>query len=219
MRLSATTLPVLLLAFSAFWIAPSAPAQNVGAERGTLSGLVIDVATGAPLAAATVALHRVADSSLVTGATTQQDGTFRLGRLGKGTYYVRVSFVGYVPQTTPDVRLTGDQRQADVGTIALRQDAALLEEVEVSAEREFMEVGIDRTVYNTRNQPITAGGSGRDVLENIPSVEVDIDGNISLRGSQGVQVYLNGKPAPMSGDALVSFLAGLSSPTTSSAWR
>ena len=206
--LTITTAFALSLVFYAFGT-PLAAAQD--AERGTVSGLVKESATDAPLAAATVALHRIADSSLVTGAMTQQDGTFTLGKLPLDAYYVRISFVGYVPQTTSDVRLAGNQRQVDVGTIALQQDAAMLDEVEVSAEREFMEVGIDRTVYNTRNQPITAGGSGRDVLENIPSVEIDIDGNLSLRGSQGVTVYLNGKPAPMSGDALTSFLAGLSS--------
>lgn len=181
------------------------------AQGSTVRGTVLDGATDTPLPSATVALHTTADSSLVTGALSQADGAFVLDNIPEGTYYVRVSFVGFEPVLVPDVVVTGAGADVEVGTITLVGDTATLEELQVSAEREYMEVGVDRTVYNTQNQPVTAGGSAQDVLENIPSVEIDIDGNISLRGSQGVTVYLNGKPAPMTGEALTSFLAGLAS--------
>lgn len=205
MRFSTTLLLALLITLAC----PHSVFSQTAAG-GTVHGLVKDDATQVPLAAATVALHSERDSSLVTGTMTLDDGTFALPDIATGRYYLRISFVGYEPQIIADVVITQAQRQVDAGTIGLQPDTAELAEVEVSAEREFMEVGIDRTVYNTQEQPITAGGSGREILETIPSVEIDIDGNISLRGSQGVTVYLNGKPAPMEGDALTSFLEGLS---------
>lgn len=204
MRLQALLLSLLLLFFI---VVPVSRAQNV--SSGVVVGTVKDDATGAPLASATVALHVAEDSSLVTGALSREDGTFAIQNLPAGAYYLQVSYVGYENEVVGDLAVTADNRRIEVGTVMLAPDTAVLDEVEVSAEREFMEVGIDRTVYNTVNQPITAGGTGRDILENLPSVEVDIDGNISLRGSQGVTVYLNGKPAPMTGEALTSFLEGL----------
>ena len=180
------------------------------AQDGAVTGTVIDAATEEPITSATVELRSTADSSLVTGAITQNDGAFQISPVQTGDYYVRVSFVGFSPQIVSDVTLTQQDPEANVGTVALQEDTEQLEEVQVSAEREYMEVGIDKTTYNVQNQPVTAGGSAREVLENIPSIEVDMDGNISLRGSQGVAIYLNGKPAPMSGEALTSFLEGLS---------
>ena len=180
------------------------------AQSGTVTGTVVDAATEEPITSATVELRNAADSSLVTGAITTGEGTFRIGPIQTGDYYVRVSFVGFSPEIVPDVTISQQNQEVNIGTVALHEDTAQLEEVQVSAEREYMEVGIDKTTYNVQNQPVTAGGSAREVLENIPSIEVDMDGNISLRGSQGVAIYLNGKPAPMSGEALTSFLEGLS---------
>lgn len=203
MHLPAFLLTALLL-FTG--LLPTTFAQD--APDGTLSGTVYEDEAERPLVSATVALHSARDSSLVTGTLTDADGTFRLEQIRPGDYFLRVSFVGYLSQTVPDLSVTPG-RHIDLGSIYLREDTAELDEVQVSAEREYMEVGIDRTVYNTGEQPVTAGGSAQDVLANIPSVEIDLNGNISLRGSQSVAVYLNGKPAPMSGESLTSFLAGL----------
>lgn len=207
MRLVSSLLPALFITIFG-WIAYPASAQETA--ENAVRGEVVDGDAGSSLEGATVALHNAADSSLVTGALSMRDGTFEIADLDYGRYYLRVSYVGYRTVFVDDVTITANESVVDVGTVELITDTAQMAEVEVASEREFMEVGIDRTIYNTLEQPITAGGSGRDVLETIPSVEVDIDGNISLRGSQGVSVYLNGKPAPMTGDALTSFLAGLS---------
>lgn len=109
---------------------------------------------------------------------TRDDGTFELGNVGQGTYYVRVSFVGYVPQLISDVTITREEQQVDVGTVTLEQDAALLDEVQVSAEREYMEVGIDRTIYNTR------GRYGGSASTNYGSGPWNAYANYSLRYSE-----------------------------------
>lgn len=188
----------------------SQPRLETQAPRGTVQGTVVEAATGAPIASATAALWNATDSSLVTGAITQDDGTFAIEGIRPGRYTLRVSFVGFQTQTFSDLAVTPQTPQIDLGRIALEEDTALLDEVEVTAEREAVEVGIDRTTYNVEHQPMTAGGSGIDVLEQIPSIEVDIDDTISLRGSENVAIHLNGKPAPMRGEALVGFLRGLS---------
>lgn len=203
----------MLLALSTTAVAP---AQTPGGDRtgtrsmgGSVSGTVVEATTDAPIVSATAALWSAADSSLVTGAITGEDGTFSIDRLRPGRYDLRVSFVGYRAQTFSDLHITPRRRAADLGTIAMVEDTELLDGVEVTAERSFVEVGIDRTSYNVENQPMTAGGSGLDVLSNVPSIEVDIDDTISLRGSENVAIYLNGRPAPMTGEALTGFLSGL----------
>jgi len=181
------------------------------ANGAAISGTVVDDETDEPIESATVAVWRSADSSLATGAITGSTGEFEIDGLQPASYYVKVSFVGYETVTLEDIDLETGERTADLGAVRLRPDMALLDEVVVEEERSFMEVGIDKTVYNTRDQLASVGGSATDVLENIPSVEVDIDGNISLRGSQNVAIHINGKPTSMSGDALASFLQGLPS--------
>lgn len=176
---------------------------------GILTGSVEDGEVGGPLTGATIEVRTGRDSSLVTGGVTGDDGSFSITGIDAGTYFVRVGFVGYRSELIPEISFSAETPRVDLEEITLYSETTELDEVEVSAEREFITVGIDRTIYNVQNQAVDMGGSAQDMLENIPSVEVDINGNISLRGSQGVTVYLNGKPAPMSGEALTSFLQGL----------
>ena len=181
--------------------------QRPGAGA-ALSGIVVDDATDEAIPSASVAVWRTADSSLATGTITGAEGEFEIEGLRPAAYYVKISFVGFVTETI-DVTFGPANMTADLGKVRLVSDTEQLDEVLVEEERDFMEVGIDKTVYNTREQLVSVGGSASDVLENIPSVEVDIDGNISLRGSQNVAIHINGKPTSLDGEALASFLRGL----------
>ncbi len=178
-----------------------------------ISGSILDGETGESIPSASVAVWSVRDSSLATGAISDTDGAFLIEGLRPGRYYVQVSFVGYLTEEISDVALVPGSFTADLGNIELMLDAQMLDEVIVEERREFMEVGIDRTVYNTRDQLVSAGGDASQVLEEIPSVEVDIDGNISLRGNQNVAILLNGRPTSMTGEALITFLQGLPATT------
>ncbi len=212
------TVRYLIIAFLLVAVAgPSVFAQQPGpdqagmqrAPQGSLSGRVVEEATAAPIASATVGIWRKSDSTIETGAITDADGRFRIEGLRGGAFYARISFVGFESYIMDDIILSPQQADVDLGTVRLIESTQMMEEVEVAADRDFMEVGIDRTVYNTRDQLVSAGGTATDVLQNIPSVEVDIDGNISLRGNQNVAVLINGRPASMQGEALTSFLQGL----------
>ena len=203
----------LSLAFGSLPVAAQvAPGAGAGAEGG-IAGTVEDADTGQPIQTATVSVWSASDSTLVTGAVTDPGGDFRISGLRPGHYYVQVSFIGYDSQQVDEIEIDDQSPMATLGSIRLRPDTAQLGEVQVTGERDYMEFRIDRTVYNVEDQPVTAGGSATDVLRNIPSLEVDIDGNVSLRGSQNVAVLINGRPSNMSGEMLASFLESLPSST------
>lgn len=186
--------------------------QSANSDPAVVSGTVVDDATGDGIESATVALLTAdADSTTATGTITASDGTFELQHSTPGEYFVRISFVGFQTKVVTDVTIEEDTDEIELGELTLAEGTTEMEEVQVSAERQYMQVEADRTIYNPGEQPVTTGGSGRNVLEQIPSVDVSMEGDISLRGSQGVTIYLNGSPAPMSGQALTSFLEGLSS--------
>ncbi len=175
-----------------------------------LTGQVMDASTNQPLEAATIAVWRLADSTLVTGTVTDAAGRFTIEGLRPGRYYVTVSFIGYQRQMLSNIMLRPPvSLRIDLGIIHLEPDTAQLQEVQVTARRAAVEIGIDRIVYNTRDQLVSIGGAAVDVLRNIPSVEVDIDGNISLRGNQNVAILINGRPSALQGEALTRFLEGL----------
>src|SRR5690606_40658382 len=105
-----------------------------------------------PIPTATIAVWNAADSTLATGAIASADGRFEIEGIRPGRYYVRVSFVGYATETVDGVAVGPQQPRADLGAVRLAVDTALLDEVEVSAARDFMEVHLDKNVYNTRDQ-------------------------------------------------------------------
>lgn len=190
-----------------------AEGQNRGGQRSgmstsaTVTGRVLDSDTGDSIASATVAVWRSRDESLATGAVTENNGVFTIEGLRGGRYYIVISFVGYASKRIDDVEVGGET--VDLGTIEIEPDVAALGEVQVAANRAQVQVQIDRTVYNTADDPASAGGTATTVLETIPSVDVDVDGNISLRGSGNVAVLINGRPAPVSADFLPIFLQQL----------
>lgn len=186
---------------------PVAAQQHRGPSPATvIRGQVVEADTGAPLASATVAVWQVDEDVLATGTVTNTDGRFEIEGLRPSDYYIVVSFVGFENARVDDVSLRPGNLTVDLGTIALEPEEVAFEGVEVTAERDIVEIGIDRTTYNVRDDPSSIGGSVTDVLQNIPSVEVDLDGNVSLRGSQNVAIHLNGRPVPVSGEFLASFL-------------
>ncbi len=187
------------------------PAPAPGASQAfptVLTGAVLDAGTGEGLEAAAVSVFSARDSALVTGALTDARGRFSIAGLRPGAYRVRVSYIGYAT-TTREAALTPAAPRADLGALRLAENAGELAEVQVEGEAETVQMGIDRTIYNTRNQPSSTGGNATDVLRNVPAVDVDPDGRVSLRGSQSVAILVNGRPAPVTGDALISFLRSI----------
>ncbi|WP_170227028.1 outer membrane beta-barrel family protein [Luteibaculum oceani] len=172
--------------------------QYTGAKLGSISGTIIDAETKKGIEYATISLHLVNDSSLVTGTTAKSDGSFELSKVNLGKYYLRIGFIGYQAKYVPNVNLTKELNEIELGVIALSGSYSDLQEVEVTAEKRQMETMIDKKIFNVDKTPAAAGGDGLEVLRNVPSVEVDIDGNISLRGESNVNILVDGRPINMS---------------------
>lgn len=179
------------------------PGMNAVVKNGKITGKIIDSETKEPMEYANVSVFRKQDSKLVTGSITNASGTFVIADLPYGAYYVEASFIGFDKTTINDVKVVPNAATADLGAIALSASREQISTVDVVAERSRVEYKIDKKVINVTNDINANGGSAVTVLENTPSVEVDIDGNVSLRGSSNFTVLIDGRPSVLSGsDAL-----------------
>ncbi|MCB9304121.1 MAG: TonB-dependent receptor [Lewinellaceae bacterium] len=166
--------------------------------KGLIKGIVIDEGTQQPLDYATVTLYNAKDSSMVTGTVTNAAGTFSL-EVNFGSYYAVIDFISYKDHAVGDITISRNQPTADIGVIALQPDATTLQEVEVRAEKSQMQLSLDKKVFNVGKDLANTGGNAADVLDNVPSVTVDVEGNVNLRGSGGVRILVNGKPSGLVG--------------------
>ena len=191
--------------------AQNPPAPGAGARSsfpGSISGMVRADSAGPVLSGAAVSIRTASDSTLITGGLTDNAGRFRIDGLPVGNYRVRISYIGYKPLTV-DATITPAGLAANVGTLRLATDAIAIEGVTAEAQRSAVTVQVDRTVYNTKDTPAASSGSTTDLLRTIPELDVDIEGNVKLQGSQSVAVQLNGRPTPLRGDALKNFLQSM----------
>ena len=161
-------------------------------ELGTITGIVIDNEFREPIPYATISVS-TPDGELVTGSVTSVDGTFSLDKLKDGTYVFKAQFMGY-KTFSQTIEVKGGNRSIDIGTISMEAEVAELESVEVVAERSTIEQRIDRKVVNVGKDLTTAGATASEIMNNIPSLAVDQDGNISMRGNDNVRILVDGKP-------------------------
>lgn len=178
-------------------------ASDAGAQSpssGTVEGRVTDAA-GASLSSATVVLYSAADSSVAQGAVTEEDGAFAFRNVAAAEYWLRVSFIGFVTYDSNPFALGAGERYA-VPPIALASDALALGQVEVEGERELIEVLPDKTVLNVQGSINSTGSTALELLRKAPGVVVDNNDNIILSGKNGVRVYIDGKPSPLSTEDL-----------------
>lgn len=168
-------------------------AQSPGDAKAEITGSVID-SDGSPIPNATVAIYDQAETEIITGTSTEENGRYSL-RVDPGSYVLRISFVSYrTYRTTLD--LAGGET-VDLETITLQNEDAVLDEVIVEGERSYMQMNFDSRSFNVGKDITTLGGSALDVLDNVPSITVDYEGNVALRGNSGVQVLINGRPSSL----------------------
>ncbi len=161
---------------------------------GTIIGLVVDEVAQAPLEYANIILFSKRTGEQVTGTITHKDGHFELKPLRPGMYDLEIKFMGYKVERREGIRVIPPEMNVDVGTIGLKRTTIVLDEVEVSAEKPEIVFQIDKMVINVDKQITATSGTAIDVLENVPSVSVDIEGNVTLRGSSSFTVLLDGRP-------------------------
>lgn len=187
---------------------PPAPGAAQQSFTGAILGVVKADSAGPALVGAAVTIRAARDSAVVTGGLTDNAGRFRIEGLPPGNYLVRVSYIGYKPINLA-ATITPQAQAVNLGSVALKTDVIAVQGVTAEAQRSAVTVQVDRTVYNTKEMPAASGGNTTDLLRNIPEIEVDVDGNVKLQGSQSVAVHLNGRPAPLRGEALKNFLQSM----------
>lgn len=167
---------------------------------GVISGIVLEDSTANPIPFASVAALRLPDSTLSGGALTDEKGRFKIEELGFGNYVLRVTSVGFRTRYLPVGRLTPENVQLQNITLRLKSSTSRLKEVTIVADEPEYVNSIDKKVYNVEKNLVSTGGTVTDVLQNIPSVSVDIDGKVALRGSENVTILIDGKPSGMLGN-------------------
>jgi outer membrane receptor protein involved in Fe transport len=180
------------------------PTPPLPAANGEVLGTVVDTATREPVARASVAIRSKKDSSLVAGAIAGPDGSFRIQGLRPGDYYLRTTSIGFKPRSYT-FSITDAAPRANVGSLTLTRIAVTLQSVQVAGQAPTMVIEPDRNSYRAKDvAPAAANAS--EVLQATPSVEVDGDGKVSLRGNENVAIQINGRPTPITGPQLAAYL-------------
>ncbi|MFT5385706.1 MAG: hypothetical protein ACI81W_003115, partial [Saprospiraceae bacterium] len=174
-----------------------------------IKGTILESQSQTPIEFATVMIADNLTQKAITGSTTSLDGTFNL-QVESPDFYIEISFIGFVTQTIKDFSIV--EGKVDLGNILLVENTKILEEVVVRAEKSSIEFKLDKRVFNVGKDLSSTGASALEVLNNVPSVNVNIEGEISLRGSAGVQILINGKPSVIAneqGNALGTITADM----------
>jgi ferric enterobactin receptor len=202
-----------LLALAVNLAAVSLPAQNPNqpgpagpppSGNGEVQGKVVDTAANTPLSRASITVRRAKDSTLVTGALTGPDGGFRVQGLRPGKYYLRAASIGFGPRNVV-FTITDSVPRAALDPISLTRISVTLQSVQVQGEKPAVVIEPDRNTYRAK-EIAPAASNASEVLAATPSVEVDGDGKVSLRGNENVAVQINGRPTPISGAQLSAYL-------------
>ena len=164
---------------------------------GKVTGQILDSLSKQAVEFATIVLVNTASGKDVDGGLTETDGKFKLPEVKTGKYEIRISFLGYQAKTIPGIELTPSKPDFDAGTIWLTPEGIQLNEVTVTGEAALIENRIDKMVYNAEKDATVAGGDASEVLRRVPTLSVDLEGNVSLRGSSSIQILINGKPSGM----------------------
>lgn len=173
--------------------------------NGELKGVVLDTFSLEPIPYATVRLMVAANDSIVGGALTDDKGKFSIKNIPSGAYMLEMASIGYAAKIAGPLRLGPDKASIDLGRIGLKPSTTL-DDVVIAEEKDFMINKIDRKVYDVSRNLVSTGGDAQDVLNTIPSVEVDLDGNVALRGNQSVTILVDGKPSGLTGSGRQAIL-------------
>ena len=166
-------------------------------NTGSLTGTVVEKSSGNPLESAVVQVLSSADSSIIDGASTDKEGRFLISDVPKGSYMDKVSYIGYSTAITSNIEIGKDKNEINIGTIKLEDKTEVTQEIEVTSESPLMTFEAGKKIYDAKKDLTSQSGNTLDLLRNIPSVEVDNDGNVSLRGAGNVKILIDGKPSAL----------------------
>lgn len=193
-------------------IAQSPQQNNRGANGngnqayGVISGAVHDKVTAEHVEYANIILFSQKDSSMVTGTITDNKGRFIINSIHPAKYFLRIQFIGYENKDIPNLVISPRSADIKLGDIQLQPKASSIQGVEITSERSLITNNLDKKVISVDKNMALGGGTAADVMENVPSVEVDAEGNISLRGNSNITLLVDGKPSSQAGIAASDLL-------------
>jgi len=194
----------LFLVFSIFIFSTASLKAQENNSTGKITGKVTDKDNNASIQLAAVKLLNSSDSSLVTGTETDASGNFIIDKIAYGKYSVVVEYIGYSTGIARNITIDENNPSRNLD-FKLKAGTTTTDEIVVESEKSAIELKPDRRVFNVENMGVT-GGSAIDVLKNVPSVSVDVDGNLTLRGNGNVKIIVDGKPFGLSGTNLSTLL-------------
>jgi outer membrane receptor protein involved in Fe transport len=168
-------------------------------DDGLITGKIVDASTSKPLDYVSFRLFKVNETKVISGIYTDNSGKINLENVSFGTFYAVCSFSGYENDTIKDIILSLNSKVYNIGTIKLNPIATNLKEFEVVGNMDVLKAGIDKKIYNVGEDLSVKGGTANDILTRLPSVELDQEGKISLRGEGTVTVLIDGRPSSISG--------------------
>ncbi|GAA4407618.1 outer membrane beta-barrel family protein [Nibrella viscosa] len=180
---------------------PASEGAESTARIGRVAGRLMATQNGKnqPVEFASIGVFRSRDSSTVAGTLTDERGYFQLEGLPPGNYYILIQSLGFEAKRLPSVAISFQDPEVDLGNVVMNESVRQLQEVVVQGQKQLMDYSLDRKIVNVDQLPTTLGGTAVDILQNVPSVTVDVDGTLSLRGSSNVIVLINGKPSGLTG--------------------
>ena len=173
--------------------------------HGKISGTVIDSTNSAAIEYATVTLIDLATEKPINGAICDENGKFSINKIKPGNYKVEITFIGY-KSYVKRITISEKPEPIELGTIKLGSDQVEMTEVVVEGKKQLIEEKVDRLVYNAEQDANNKGGDATDVLRKVPMLTVDLDGNVSLRGSQNIKVLINGRPSTITAGSIADAL-------------
>lgn len=174
--------------------------------NGRVSGIIVDSASGKPVEYATVALFEIKTGKPIDGTVTDVKGAFLLKSVPDGDFKFVASFIGYKNFEIAKLTIGKGSKEQNLGNINLPPDVRMLAEVTVTGEKAIIEDKVDRLVYNAEKDISNTGGDAGDVLRKVPLLSVDLDGNVSMRGSENIRVLINGKPSTIVANSVADAL-------------
>jgi outer membrane receptor protein involved in Fe transport len=178
-----------------------------GRIAGSISGSVVSSQTKKPIEMVNVAIVNASTGAIVTGSVTDAKGKFTIADVPAGNYRAKASILGYHAELSKVFVLDAAHTDVRLAVFALAESEVNLNEVTITGTKTALNTAIDRKVYNVQQDIMSQSGTASDLLQNIPSVQVDIDGNVSLRGSTDVMILINGKKSPLMGANRADVLA------------
>lgn len=166
---------------------------------GVITGALHDSTTNEHVGYASVVLYRTSDKGMVTGALTDEKGKFLLEKLQPGNYFIRFQFIGYQAKSISNLAISNKNADIKLGDITIKPISSALSGVTITSQKALITNNLDKKVVTVDKNMSLGGGTGVDIMENVPSVSVDADGNVSLRGNTNITLLIDGKPSSQTG--------------------